>query len=204
MENHLQDLKEIRSLMERSSKFISLSGLSGVLAGAIALVGAFYAYSKIERQQLIDFNNPEGLLLLKELTTTAWIVLISSVSISMLLTYRQMRLKGQKLFDRSAVRLLVNFGVPIVAGGLFCLVLLKKAPFLVDAGTLLFYGLALVNASKYAFDELRTLGYAQIVLGLLCAITNNWRIELLLWAIGFGVLHIIYGIIMYYKYERKA
>ena len=66
---------------------------------------------------------------------------------------------------------------------------------------LIFYGLALINSSKYTFFEIRYLGIAEIVLGLIASVFVSSG--LILWAAGFGLLHIIYGIIMYYKYERK-
>lgn len=48
-EEQLQQLSEIRLLMERSSRFISLSGLSGVGAGVSALIGSAIAYWRIEQ-----------------------------------------------------------------------------------------------------------------------------------------------------------
>ena len=72
---------------------------------------------------------------------------------------------------------------------------------LVAPGCLVFYGLALVNASKYTLGEIRYLGYGQLVLG----IVNLWNVSYGLWfgALGFGILHIIYGIWMWYKYEKN-
>lgn len=43
-EDIYSELNSIRNLMERSAKFISLSGLSGILAGIYALVGAALGY----------------------------------------------------------------------------------------------------------------------------------------------------------------
>jgi hypothetical protein len=44
------------------------------------------------------------------------------------------------------------------------------------------------------------LGICEIGLGLIASIYMGYG--LLFWAVGFGVLHIIYGIVMYMKYER--
>ncbi|MGE5429024.1 MAG: hypothetical protein ACM3O8_14110, partial [Methylococcaceae bacterium] len=65
---------------------------------------------------------------------------------------------------------------------------------------LIFYGLALVNAGKFTLSEVHYLGITEIVLGLMAAVFINWG--LLFWALGFGVMHIVYGMMMYYKYER--
>ncbi|HMI66070.1 MAG TPA: hypothetical protein VK517_08550, partial [Cyclobacteriaceae bacterium] len=64
---------------------------------------------------------------------------------------------------------------------------------------LIFYGLALINASPNLYEEIRYLGYSEILLGLLCAVLPNYG--LLFWAIGFGLFHILYGAVMYKKYD---
>ena len=57
-----------------------------------------------------------------------------------------------------------------------------------------------VNASKYTLNDIRYLGLTEIFLGLVALVFLEY--SLLFWAIGFGLVHIIYGIVMYYKYER--
>lgn len=98
--------------------------------------------------------------------------------------------------------MLVNLLLPLGAGGLFCGILLLHAPQLIAAATLLFYGLALLNASKYTLPDMRNLGLMEIGLGLLCGFFVGTGTSLLFWALGFGVLHIIYGVLLYNKYER--
>jgi hypothetical protein len=71
---------------------------------------------------------------------------------------------------------------------------------LVAPMSLIFYGLALYNASQFTYEEVRSLGLIQIVLGLLGAYFVSYG--LLFWAIGLGVAHIVYGIYMHYRYER--
>lgn len=203
MKQHLQDLTEIRSMMERSSRFISLSGLSGVFAGMFALVGAYIAYNRIladnEGEYLNLLNNTP---LLRFIVIDGIVVLTFSLIFAFYFTARQAKRKGLKLWDNTSRRLLVNMGVPLIAGGFFCLILLQQAPHLIDSATLVFYGLALINASKYTYDDVKYLGYIEVVLGLACGLLNEWRIGLLFWSLGFGVLHIAYGIVMYKKYER--
>ncbi|HMC96443.1 MAG TPA: hypothetical protein VKG92_02220, partial [Flavobacteriales bacterium] len=105
--------------------------------------------------------------------------------------------------DAAAQRLLVNMFIPLGGGGMFCLALLYYGlPGLVPPATLVFYGLALLNASKYTLDEVRWLGISELILGL---IASFWvGAGLLFWALGFGVLHIFYGALMYLRYERKG
>ena len=205
MKQHLDDLSQIRSIMERSARFISLSGLSGISAGIFAIIGALVAYNRISED---NAGEPLNLLVHKDLlrfiVIDGIVVLTFSLIFSFYFTTRQAQKQGQKLWDNTSKRLLINMAVPLVAGGFFCLILMVQAPHLIDCATLVFYGLALVNASKYTYDDVRYLGYLEIVLGLACGLMNDWQIGLLFWTIGFGLLHIIYGALMYKKYEKTT
>ena len=205
MKQHLQDLTEIRQLMERSTRFISLSGLSGISAGIFALIGAYLAYQRIAMEPNADFylhlsiNSPITHFLIID----ALLVLLFSLGFSIYFTVRNSNKKGVKIWDNTSKRLLINMAIPLVAGGLFCLIMLEKAPQLIDAATLVFYGLALINASKFTFDNVKYLGYIQICLGLACGLVNQWQYGLFFWAFGFGICHIIYGILMYRQNEAE-
>lgn len=184
-------------MMERSSRFISLSGLSGVLAGAYALIGALAANSILDHQ-----NNPaigDNTLLL--LVLIAMAVLLLTLLTGMLPTVRRTKKLNLKIWNSTTQRLVINLMIPLATGGIFIAILLWKGIVLLAAPLMLiFYGLALINASKYTLSDIRYLGISEIVLGLLATVFDNYG--LLFWAIGFGVLHILYGLAMYYKYER--
>lgn len=212
MTNDVHDLQHIRSLMDRSTRFLSLSGLSGVSAGAIALLGAFVAHRYIgahldvPREPLTYGEDGTGTSIYWEhmtyLATVASSVLVLALGSAFWFTWRRSRKLGHGLFDRTARRLALNLLIPLAAGGIFCLALLYHGlPGLVPSTTLLFYGLALLNASKYTLDEVRWLGLSEVVLGLIAAF---WiEAGLLFWAIGFGVLHIFYGGLMYLRHDRR-
>jgi hypothetical protein len=207
---HLENLSEIRSLMERSSRFISLSGLSGIAAGIFALLGAAAVYLYLDMVPfshkkfyyvVAQTSNKWGMNYLEFFALVAATVLILAVAAGIFFTTRKAKQKGQKIFDKSTIRLLINLMVPLIVGGVFCLALLRYGHFgLVAPSTLVFYGLALVNGSKYTLDDIRYLGYFEVILGLIAMNYLGFGLEF--WAIGFGVLHIVYGAIMYYKYER--
>ncbi len=211
MENNqgsIQQLNEIRSLMERSSRFISLSGLSGVSAGIAALIGAGIAFFYLDfDQRYFDINRyfmEKSYLKLGDswlfITLDALIVLFLAIFFSIYFTTRKARKQGLKVWDSPARRMVINLFLPLSAGGIFCLILLyHHLIFLVAPVTLIFYGLALLNASKYTFHEVRVLGISEIILGLMA----SWLVGygLLFWAVGFGVLHIFYGLMMYFRYE---
>jgi hypothetical protein len=200
-----ETLTEIRHLMERSSRFISLSGFSGIFAGIYALIGAAAAYYILHSLPVLEglpaqsgIRDPEVLTLL---LIDAGLVLVLAVGTGILLTTRRAKKDGNSLLDAAAKKLLINLAIPLVTGGILCLAFLHYENALyVAPSMLIFYGLALVHASKYTRDDVRSLGLAEIALGLLSVFITGY--QLLFWALGFGVLHIVYGAYMYFKYEK--
>jgi len=204
---HLDAISDIRSMMERSTRFLSLSGLSGVFAGIFALLGAGVAYIHLEARLFSeDLDYSQGLASQSDLYTffftDASVVLIASLATGLFFTARKAKKQGLKLWDGSSRRVAVSLLIPLIAGGVFCLELLHyHAIPMIAPATLLFYGMALLNASKYTFTDIKYLGITEIILGLIAA--GYHKTGLLFWAIGFGLLHIIYGAAMWYKYERS-
>lgn len=205
-EEQLNALKDIRQMMDRSSRFISLSGLSGVFAGVIALIGAYFANDEIDK-----FINKRGYAygvsgeidLEFNLVKLGLIVLIVALAGGILFTYRKSQRNNLPMWDKTSKALIANLAIPLVAGGLFIIALLINHPntySIIAPSCLIFYGLALINASKYTYSDIRYLGFCEVVLGTVCMFYVGYG--LIFWAIGFGVLHIIYGLLMYFKYER--
>ncbi len=198
--NYLQDLKEIKELMNKSTQFISLSGLSGVLAGIYALIGAVYVHTLIleHTETYITLES----LTFKKIMATAILVLLASLFTAYIMTVNKAKKVGENMWNASSKRLLVNFAIPLVTGGVFALLLLRHEYYgLIAPITLLFYGLACVNASKYTLRDVRYLGITEIILGLMAVEFSGFG--LYFWIIGFGICHIIYGAMMYFKYDRK-
>lgn len=204
-EKYLNDISEIKNLMNKSSRFISLSGLSGILAGVYALIGAWFAYKTIyfdtstmgAYRDLIILDDAVIRLLL-----IATSVLVLSIVTGIILSIRKAKKSHEKVWNTASKRLVINFMIPLATGGFFIIFLIEKNMLgLVAPLTLIFYGLACVNASKYTLGDVRYLGITMIALGLL----STWFLGygLLFWAIGFGGCHILYGSLMYFKHERK-
>lgn len=200
-EKYIQDLRQIKEIMDRSSRFISLSGLSGVAAGIIALAGAWYAYRNIYTES--DFYGYQVVTISSESIASiiglGALMLMLAIGAGLFFTARKAKKANQKVWNSQAKRLLINLSIPLVTGGLLSLIFLSRGYIGIIAPlTLIFYGLALVNASRYTHEEIRGLGIIEIVLGLLSAYFIGFG--LLFWAIGFGLLHIVYGTIMHYRY----
>ena len=197
------DLAHIRQMMEKSSRFISLSGLSGVFAGVVALVGAAYAFFVMQNAGInyFDGNRNNFTSDIKiELTIIAIVILMVAIILGYIFTAKKSKRKNLPMWDATSQRLLVTFAIPLIVGGLFCLALLYHNLFvLIAPTTLVFYGLALVSAERYTLSDIKYLGYCEIALGIASLFFLGWGF--LFWVIGFGVLHIVYGIIMHKKYQ---
>jgi hypothetical protein len=199
-EDYLRDISEIKTLMSKSSRFISLSGLSGILAGIYSLIGAVVAY------WLFSLNGNDYIILDSDIfrfvILDLFLVAFLSIGTAIFLTTKKAKKNNEKIWDSLTKRLLTSFIVPLLAGAIYILIILNQQKYgQTGALMLLFYGLALLNASKYTLGDVKYLGYTQVILGLICAVYPSYGFWF--WVIGFGFMHIIYGAIMYFKYDRK-
>ncbi len=207
----LQELQQIKQMMERSSKFISLSGLSGISAGICALAGAAFTYPYIYEDKDFFINWEVGIVQLMaksySILLNTWIfwiaifTFLAALISAFIFTWIRSKKEGIPIWGYAAKRVMINVAIPLLVGGIFIFRLAASQDYSFAApGCLIFYGLALLNASKYTLGEIRYLGYGQIILGII----NLWMIGygLYFWAAGFGLLHIIYGVVMWSKYER--
>jgi hypothetical protein len=206
--NPNEDIQAIREIMERSSKFLSLSGLAGIFAGVCALIGAAVAWFFIFDSDQVQYNeyihnassslkSDMGFYLLID----ALLVLVLAFLGAIYFSFRKAKKAGLQFWTNSTRRLLFHLMLPLVSGGIIIIILIFRNKLdLVFPSMLVYYGLALVNAGKFTFGEIHYLGLTQIVLGILAAVFINYG--LLLWTIGFGLMHIVYGTVMFYRHER--
>lgn len=208
----IEDLQHIKKMMERSSRFISLSGLSGISAGVCALIGAWLAYPYVlgYKEYIIDVNAALAQAMAQDysIILNTWLFWIAAGTFfaalisAFIFTWIKSKKEGIPLWGKAAKRLSINISIPLIVGAVFLFKLIHFGTFgLLAPGCLIFYGLALINASRYTLDEVRYLGYLQIILGMI----NLWFVGygLYFWALGFGIMHIIYGTYMWWKYERS-
>ncbi len=206
-EQSLETLQDIKRMMERSSRFISLSGLSGVSAGVCALIGAWIARRWIGsyvadirtdpfQEEVRDWFQLRMILL-------ALGVLAAALATSTFFTWRKARRSQLPIWDLASKRLAINMAIPLATGGFFVFGLIEHSGWsYVAPSCLVFYGLALVNASKYTLTDIRYLGLLEIALGCMNMYYPHYGLRF--WAAGFGVLHIVYGLIMWWKYEKRS
>ena len=201
--HHLDTLQDIKQMMERSSRFISLSGLSGIAAGICALVGAWFARGMIMECTMSSGVPSQDLSGLRsDLVRVAIITFIAAFILAFIFTYLRSKKTNTPVWGTMARRVMINVAIPMIAGGLYLMALINEGVYgYIAPGCLIFYGLAILNASKYTLTEVRYLAYGLLLLGIINLSFIGYGIYF--WALGFGVLHIIYGSIMWWKYERK-
>jgi len=199
MDNYLKDIQDIKKMMDKSSQFISLSGLSGILAGVYALAGAFFIkYIDALQDGYVIVDSYSFKLILG----IALAVLILSIATGLLFSIRKAKKEGETIWNSTTKRLVTNFMIPLITGGVFALLLIQNHYYgLIAPVTLIFYGMACVNASRYTLRDVRYLGLTIIVIGLVATYFMGYGLEF--WALGFGVCHILYGSVMYFKYDRS-
>ena len=202
-EKHQEDLVHIRSMMERSSRFISLSGLSGVFAGLSALLGGVYVYQLFKVNGIEYFEDNHQLYstsLITELILTAFVILFFALAFGIFFTVRKSKKLNLPIWTLATKNMLFNLAIPLIAGAVFCFALVYHQMFiLVAPSTLIFYGLALLNAEKYTYSDIKYLGFSEVILGSIALFFVGYG--LVFWILGFGILHIFYGLLLFKKYK---
>ena len=208
-----KDISLIKNLMEKSSKFSNLSGYAIATTGLLALLGAVFVYfdlgisiseKYISYAELINQTGNANSIYtkIKLLVIIASLILLTSL----LILYVTAKLKSERhdinLFNSSFSRALKSLFIPVLSGGIFCgFLILHKMYGLVAPATLIFYGLGLISASKFSYNELELLGYLELFLGTIASYYMGSG--LLFWMIGFGIGHIVLGVFIHYKYDKK-
>ncbi|MGL2999004.1 hypothetical protein [Flavobacterium sp. RSSB_23] len=202
-EKHQEDLVHIRSMMERSSRFISLSGLSGVFAGLSALLGGVYVYQLFKANGIEYFEDNHQLYstsLITKLILTAFVILFFALAFGIFFTVRKSKKLNLPIWTSATKNMLFNLAIPLIAGAVFCFALVYHQMFiLVAPSTLIFYGLALLNAEKYTYSDIKYLGFSEVILGSIALFFVGYG--LVFWILGFGILHIFYGLLLFKKYK---
>ncbi len=211
---HLNDIKDIKKIMDKATRFSSLSGMSIVLAGLLAVIGAFIIYSDLEfflhEGKLIGYSGLiEGEAGKEDLNRKIELLLIVG-AVLFLLSFMSFYFSGLKksknekveFWNSSMKRALRALFIPVIAGGVFSMMLINQGYVgMIAPSTLIFYGLGLINASKYTYGDIEVLGYFELILGLIASFFMGYG--LLFWVVGFGICHIVFGLIFYIKYDRK-
>ncbi len=203
-QDYIKDISHIKSMMQERSRFLSLSGLSGIMAGIYALIGAAIAQKMVSHAQSIAYNDLISKSLspiVIKLLILSGVVLLLSVVTAYFFTRRRAMQRNEKMWSSASSKALKSYMIPLGTGGIFVILLIARGELLLVApSTLIFYGLALYSASNYTLRDVGSLGIIEIIIGLMAVAFPGYG--LYFWAAGFGILHILYGMMMYFKYDK--
>lgn len=209
IDRHLTDIADMRRMMDRSQRFVSLSGMAGVSAGVFALLGAaaaFYRMNSTGRGWGMRSYAYRNVFTLTDDTSTDLVIIAIAVLACALIsatffTYRKARRTDDSLINPASKRMMISMAIPLITGGAFCLLMMRLELYgLVAPATLIFYGLACLQAAHFTLSEIKYIGLFNIALGLINCYFIGYG--LFFWAFGFGVLHIVYGALMHLRYDR--
>ena len=202
-----ENLTVIRQLMERPIRYSTMSGLSGILAGCAALGG-------VAADAWVTYNLPDDALWINMLIWAG--VFITAFTCSAVLTYIRERKQGMPFWSPVKRRILMTILPPFVAGIGLTLAIIHRWQTgdgpnqwgLVPPIWMTFYGVALWQIGLFSAGELRAMGIAFILAGLVTACEYQYTIPGLeqgtapYWTLGitFGGFHIVYGIIVWIRH----
>jgi len=199
-DKHIEDLRAIHNLMERSSIFVNLSGIGAIIVGLCALAGSWFAHRILWQYSLAPYTLTELKL---SLLTLAAIVFFSALGIYVLFVWLRSRQLKAKFWNATARKISINFGVPFLSGSLVVFHLLTNDYIsMVAPVSIIVYGIAVFCASHNSFVESRLLAVLEIALGVVALWFPGQG--LWFWMVGFGLLHILYGIVFWFNHERKT
>jgi hypothetical protein len=205
--NSIDTLKDIKRIMEQSTRFLSLSGWSGIWAGSTALLGGVVAYLQIHKYYEAynfrgAFSSSQFNDLKNQLLLLAFVIVCVALMGAYFFTNRKIKKEGLSIWNQASKKLMINIAIPMIAGGMLILGFLHNNDWrYVAPACLIFYGLALINGSKFTLNDIRYLGILELILGCICIYFPG--LGLYFWIVGFGILHIVYGIVMWRKYDSK-
>jgi hypothetical protein len=177
----MDNLRFIRESMESASTFTAVSGWGQAVIGATALVATYAAWVQPTRRGWLSVWFAEALLSLLVSGWTMW---------------RKARANEVALLSRPGRKLVVNFAPPAAVGALLTAVLFRAGESgLVPAVWLLLYGAGVITGGAFSVRIVPVMGLSFMLLGA-AALFLPWPAVNALLALGFGVLHIIFGIII--------
>jgi hypothetical protein len=200
-----EELKVIRALMERPIRFSTMSGLSGIIAGAAALAGLAVDYPVWA--EATDATLDHAMYTSGIIWGCVFVVALASV---VLLTWRREKAQGMgRFWTPVKFRILRTILPPFLAGlGLTAAIVLRvwSAPssdlwMLLAPLWMALYGLALWQVGQFSVPPIGAMGAAFIVAAVVSALSPGLaQNPVLTMGLTFGGFHIVYGVVVWVRY----
>lgn len=183
-----ENLRVIRELMERSTKYSTFSGPSGILAGAASIVGCVVTHSLATRPPGSDSFRIPFLI-------TWSMVILFAIGADFLLMKRRAARVGKRIVSRLGKQMVFAAGPGLGTGVLLTLYLLQHNMLTnVYPFWMLSYGIAVCAVGQFSQREVKALGVAFLLAGTLTLLMPGWGLPLM--ALSFGGFHIIYALLI--------
>lgn len=175
----MENLKFIRQTMERATAYTGVSGIGQVIVGLTALIASWAAAQQTEASHWIFIWVSEAVV---------------SLVISSLMMVKKSRHLQLPLWSETARRYLLGFTPPMLAGALLTTVLYQHSLFEMIPGVwLLLYGTAIIAGGTYSVQVVPVMGFSFMLLGVFALLGPTlWGNALM--ALGFGGLHMLFGL----------
>jgi hypothetical protein len=184
-EHALEQLRYIRATMERAGSFTAIPGKGMIGMGLLALPASWIAS--------------------RQVSNVSWLIVwISAASVAVTMACAAMVLKARRLgfslLSEPGRKFALGFLPPVVAGGLLTIPLFMTGQLqLVAAAWLLLYGAAVMAGGAFSAPVVPVMGGGFLLLGAVTAFLPQQWCDLPL-ACGFGILHIVFGVIITRRY----
>lgn len=177
----MENLRFIRETMERSGSFTAVPGWGGVLVGLSAAAAAVVASYRATPGGWLAVWFAEGML---------------AMAVAALAMKHKAEKVGEPLLSAPARKFALSFAPPLLAGALLTFVLVQAGqPAIIPGMWLLLYGTGVVTGGAFSVDIVPVMGLCFMALGTLALFCPlGWGNAFL--AIGFGGLHIVFGILI--------
>jgi len=190
--------------MERHSSFFSLSGFTGILIGIVGCI-AIFLVDTMTHGYGINFDGFSQLPILF-LEIGIMVIGILTIVLSLFILWKRGRNKAKKnkqgLWNAFAKKQRINLLLLLLVFLVILILIGSKGYYrLITPLLLSFYGLLLLNLSRFQSKSLLFLGLATLILGIVSYVSYTDKIFLL--ALGVGIFPIIYGLLTFNKSKKQ-
>jgi len=182
----IDNLRFIRETMERSTHFTAVPGYGGILMGVTAVAAAYIANVQA------DFRSWQ----------TTWLIEAAlAFVIGLFAMWQKSKISKTSLMSAPAKKFALGFFPPLICGVIltYALFRLGTDKDLVISVWLLLYGTAVVCGGMFSVKIVSIMGWIFILMGALAVFVPTMYSDGLM-AFSFGILHIIFGVIIARKY----
>lgn len=185
-EHAYENLRVIRDAMERAGSFTSIPGWGGFIIGLTALGAAYVGAGRV--------TEPRAWL-------NIWLIEAGVASVIGAVTiWLKWRRAATPFMSGAAKRFFISYFAPMIAGAILTATIAHRGAFdVLPSLWLLLYGTAFVSSGAFSIRVIPVMGLCYMALGVFAAMVRLPVGNIILGA-GFGLLHVVFGLIIARRY----